>query len=89
MAHADALHRFIQSRPHLVWYVRDLEHLSEGSIVEHVLNYGNWKDFRELIRILGTRRTAQDFRERADLPRTNYRPEIKNLFHLYFERHAA
>jgi hypothetical protein len=69
--------------------VKDLEHISEESIVEHTLNYGDWKDFQELIHILGVERVAQDFRCRSDLPRTNYRPEIKNLFQLYFDHHAA
>lgn len=89
MVPVDALHQFIQSRPHLVWYVRDLARLSEESVVEHVLNYGTWEDFRGLLCILGVRRTAEDFRKRADLKRTNYRPEIRNLFRLYFDRHAA
>lgn len=89
MAHIDTLHRFIQSRPYLVWYVKDLQNLSEDSIVEHVLNYGNWEDVQELVHILGIRQAAEDFHKRADLKRTNYRPEIKNFFQLYFDRHAA
>lgn len=89
MVHIDTLHQFIQSRSHLVWYVKDLKNLSEDSIIEHVLNYGNWKDCQELIHILGIQRVAEDFRRRAVLPRTNYRPEIKNFFQLYFNRYAA
>lgn len=89
MAQIDLLHQFIQSRSHLVWYVKDLKHLSEDSIVEHVLNYGNWKDFQELVHILGVEQVARDFRKRSDMSRTNYRPEIKNFFRLYFDRHAA
>ena len=89
MPHIDTLHQFIQSRPHLVWYVKDLRNLSEDSIVEHTLNYGDWEDFQKLVRILGIRQTAEDFRKRANLKRTNYRPEIKNFFRLYFDRHVA
>ncbi|MDP3957368.1 MAG: hypothetical protein Q8Q10_02605 [bacterium] len=89
MVPVDALHRFIQSRPHLVWYVKDLGNLSQGSIIEHTLNYGDWGDFQELIHILGVERTAEAFRKKAALQRTNYRPEIKNFFQLYFDRHAA
>ncbi len=89
MMNAEKLHQFIRSRPHLVWYVRDLERLSEESIVEHVLNYGTWEDCRELMRILGVARTAEDFRKRAELKRTNYRPEIKNFFQLYFNKYVA
>ena len=89
MSNKDTLYKFIQSRPHLVWYVGDLRHLSEESIVEHVLNYGTWEDFQELLRILGVPQTAQLFRKRALLKRTNYRPEIKNFFQLYFNSHAT
>lgn len=89
MVHADALHQFIRSRPHLVWYVRDLQNLSEESLVEHTLNYGTWADFQALVGILGVERTAKAFRKRAKNSRTNYRPEIKNLFQLYFNHYAA
>lgn len=89
MIHTDTLHQFIQSRPHLVWYVKDLKNLSEDSIIEHTLNYGNWEDCQALIRILGIDRTAETFRKRASLQRSNYRPEIKNFFQLYFNRYAA
>lgn len=89
MASIDALHRFIQSRPHLVWYVKDLRNLSVDSAIEHTLNYGDWRDCQELIHILGVERTAEVFRGKAASKRTNYRPEIKNFFQLYFDRHAA
>lgn len=89
MAQTEALKQFIQSRPHLIWYVRDFERLSEAAIVEQVLNYGTWADVCELIRISGMASVAADFRQRASLERTNYRPEIKNFFQLYFDRHAV
>ncbi|MBI2439471.1 MAG: hypothetical protein HYV45_02635 [Candidatus Moranbacteria bacterium] len=89
MTSFDPLHQFIQSRSHLVWYAGNLEHLSEDSIVEHTLNYGTWKDVQELIHILGVKRVALDFHQKASLPRTNYRPEIKNFFQLYFDHHAS
>ncbi len=92
MTEKDALHQFISSRPHLVWYVKDLEHLSEDSIVEHVLNYGDWDDVQELIRILGIKEVARIFREKSKpspMGRTNYRPEVTRYFSLYFDAHHA
>lgn len=80
--------QFIRSRPHLVWYVKDYEHLSEESLVEHVLNYGTWKDVQELIRVMGMTRMAGIFRERAFLKRSSYRPEISRYFDLYFKRYV-
>lgn len=84
---------FIEKRSHLVWYVskKNLGKLNEESIVEHVLNYGNWDDVQELIKILGLPVTARIFREKS-LPdkfgRQNYRPEIKHYFQLYFNKYA-
>ena len=37
----------IKAKPYLAWDVMDLEKLSEESVLEHVLNYGNWDDVRE------------------------------------------
>ena len=86
------IHQFIKKRPHLVWYVKDLGKLDEASIVEHVLNYGDWDDVQEMIKILGLRKTAQIFREKSKpdkFNRQNYRPEIKHYFDLYFNKYAS
>lgn len=79
---------FIKQRPYLVWYVKDLGHLSEESIVEHTLNYGDFDDVKKLIKIIGIKKTAGIFRRQTNRPRSNYRPEIKNYFQLYFKRYA-
>lgn len=77
-------------RPYLVWYVPDLDKLDEASIVEHVLNYGDWDDVQSVIKILGMDRVASIFR-RKSIPdkfgRQNYRPEIIHYFNLYFDKH--
>ena len=83
------IYQFIKKRPYLVWYVKDLNKLSEESIVEHVLNYGDWDDVQEMIKILGMKKTAEIFRTKFKQKRCNYRPEIKNYFHFYFNKHAA
>lgn len=82
------IHQFIKKRPYLVWYVKDLDKLSEASIVEHVLNYGDWDDVQEMIKILGLKKTAKIFRAKSKQERSNYRPEIKNYFQLYFNKYA-
>ena len=85
------IHEFIKQRPYLVWYVKDLDSLSEESIVEHVLNYGDWNDVQEMIKILGMGKTAGIFMEKSTpdrFGRQNYRPEIKNYFQLYFNKYA-
>jgi hypothetical protein len=85
------LHQLIKRKPYLVWYVKNLENLSEASIVENILNYGDWDDVRDMIKIVGMGKTARIFRERSipdKFGRQNYRPEIKHYFQLYFDKHA-
>jgi len=84
---------FIKKRRYLIWYVgiENFDKLSDESIVEAVLNYGDWDDVQELIRILGLKKTAEIFRrksKKSKMGRTNYRPEIINYFSLYFKKYA-
>ncbi len=72
-----------------MWYVKDPGKLNDESIVEHVLNYGDWDDVQGMIKILGIKKTAEIFKREANRKRSNYRPEIKNYFHLYFHKYAA
>jgi hypothetical protein len=87
----DAIHTFIKKRPYLVWYVKDLGNLSEASIVEHVLNYGDWRDVQGMIKILGIKKTAKIFREKSipsEMGRQNYRQDVARYFNLYFDKHS-
>lgn len=79
---------FIKKRPYLIWYTRNYEGLSPESIVEAVLNYGDWDDFQKLVKILGIKKIASIFRKESRRRRCNYRPEIKNYFQLYFYKYA-
>ena len=79
---------FAKARPYLFWSVSDFKSLSEKAIVEAVLNLGTWEDTQELIKILGLKKTASIFREKTQAKRSNFRPEIKNFFELYFNKYA-
>ena len=85
---SDEIHEFIKKRPGLVWYVKDLDGLDDRSIVEHVLNYGDWDDVQEMFRIMGVDRAAAVFRMWAFVPRTNYRSKVSHYFDLYFKKYA-
>ena len=84
-----ALKDFIKKRRHLIWYVKDFDHLSEEAIVESVLNYGDFDDVKKLFSILGLREVAKIFYKQIRRKRSNYRPEIKNYFALYFKTHEV
>lgn len=86
---SDPLYDFISERKHLIWYVKDYRALSEESIVEATLNYGDWDDVQVIIRILGITRVAEIFRKQVNRPRKNYRPEVSHYFNLYFDKHAT
>jgi len=83
-----AIHEFIKRRPHLIWYVKDLDALNEESIVEHVLNYGDWQDVQEMIKILGIKKITEIFNKQINQRRANYDKKIMNYFKLYFARYA-
>jgi hypothetical protein len=79
---------FVKEKPYLFWYIKDLEGLSRESIVEHVLNYGDFDDFKKTVEIMGIDEIAEIFRKQLENKRINYRPEIKNYFTLYFDKYA-
>ena len=79
---------FIKKRPYLIWHVKDLDNVSESSIIEHVLNYGDFDDFNALIKILGINNIAKIFRTQIKNKRSNYSQKVKNYFTLYFNKYA-
>lgn len=81
--------QFIKKRKYLFWYIKDPEkNVNDESLVEHVLNYGDWDDVQKLFKLLGIKKAARIFRKKAFVNRSNYRPEVKNYFKLYFAKYA-
>ncbi len=78
----------IQKKPGLVWYVADPSQLSEESIVEHVLQYGDWEDVKSLFKEKSITEIGALFKKTLKKKRSNYSPAIKHFFKLYFSRHA-
>lgn len=85
------LKEFIKQHSSLWWWVPEQakENLSLNSVVEAILNYGSIEDIKQLFDIVGIKKVAEIFHEAINnRQRTNYSPEIKNFFELYFERNA-
>jgi len=85
------IQNFIKKRSYLAWYVKDVAQLSDESIVEHTLNYGDWNDVQTLFKILGIKKTARIFRKKSKpskIGRQNYEPKVINYFNLYFNKYA-
>jgi hypothetical protein len=83
-----SIKKFVKKRPYFFWHVKSLDKLSVDSVVENTLNYGDWEDFKELIRILGLKKLSFIFYKGLKKKRCNYRPEVKNYFKLYFKKYA-
>lgn len=83
-----SLENFIKKRPYLFWYIKDKEKISPEVAVEQILNFGDFKDVKMLIKIIGLKETGEIFKKQVKKKRCNYRPEIKNYFSLYFKHYA-
>jgi hypothetical protein len=75
------------TRKTLFWYVKDVSSLSEEAILEGVLKYGNWKDFLNILEILGFYRFKEIFFKQISHKRVNYSPKTINLFQVYIKNH--
>jgi len=80
----------LKIRP-LFWSVSDskLDIISDELFVETVLNYGRLEDVQTLFGLLGLEKVATIFRKGAvQRERTNYLPQVKNYYTLYFDKYA-
>ena len=79
---------FVKKRKYLFWSTKNYDGLSNGAIVEGVLNYGDMNDVRELIALLGIQEVARIFRENTNRARINYDRKIVHYFSLFFKKYA-
>jgi hypothetical protein len=84
----NSINEYVKTKPYLVWYTKNYNELSEKSIVESVLNYGNWEDYLFVERSLGINETKTIFNFLKDQKRTNLRPQTINYFSNYFNKYA-
>ncbi len=82
------LANFLQKRSYLTWYIADKKNISPEVAVEVVLNYGDFSDIKNLAKIISWQEMAEIFRRKAFQKRSNYKPEIKHYFDLYFKKYA-
>jgi len=84
----DKLQHLFRKKPYLAWDVKDKGGLSEKSILEHILNYGDWDDYLAAEKTLGLKKTKALYEELKNKKRVNLRPQIINYFDLYFKKYA-
>lgn len=79
----------IKKKPYLFWYVKNIDNLSEESIVEAILNKGSFDDFLKLVDVLGMEKVGEIFYNQISIKRKNYNRKTENYFKLFFERHLS
>ncbi|MDP1622237.1 MAG: hypothetical protein Q8M08_07845 [Bacteroidales bacterium] len=81
---------FIRENKNLFWYTPEdkKEDISLEFLVETILNYGDLKNIKTLISILGMEEISRIFFGADGRKRLNYYPEIHNYFSIFFSRYA-
>ena len=78
----------ISQKPYLIWSTKNTQNLSSQIILESILNYGDWTDFLEIIRIMGISEAAKLFKQLKDKKRSNLRKQTVHYFTNYFNQYA-
>ncbi len=73
---------------YLAWYVRDVKNISKKSLLEHILNFGNWEDYLDAEESLGIKDAKEIFDDLKKGARTNLREKTINYFEKYFQRYV-
>ena len=84
---------FIHEQSDLFWYTPEeqKENISQEVLVETVLNYGDLMAVKQLIKLLGVKKTANIFFDSIQLSerrKGNYHELTINYFTLFFNRYA-
>ena len=83
--------QLIDENAHLFWYIRKdkLHQISDEVLVEFLLNYGDFPQIADMIKIVGEQKVAtiveNNIIKVKEHKRQNYRLSILNLFGKYFE----
>lgn len=78
----------LHEKPYLTWFVKNKSNLSDKSILEFILNYGNWDDYLVLEKAFGIDKTNLLFKEIKEGKRVNLREKTVNYFEKYFQKYA-
>lgn len=82
------MEKFAKKRPYLFWSTNNYKNLSPAVVLENTLNYGDFNDVKEVLKLIGLKKAAAIFKKQTAGKRINYRPEIANYFKLYFQKYA-
>ena len=84
----EALRDLVRQDPTLIWYSKSYDTLDAEAVTEAVLNYGSWKQFLQLKKIMGLKPLAEQFDIITAKERCNLLPIYRHYFKQYFSHHA-
>jgi len=87
-AHMTKLENFTKINKAIFWDSTNLKTLSEEKILERTLNYAPLSCVKKLFDIIGRKKAAKIFFLQLKKKRSNYRPEIKNLFKIVLKKYV-
>ena len=84
---------FIREHSNLFWYTPEdkKEEISHEFLVETILNYGDLDAVKQLLKLIGIKKTARIFFDSiqlSDRRKGNYHELTINFFTLFFRRYA-
>jgi hypothetical protein len=82
------LRQLFSKKPYLAWYVKDAKNISPESMLEHILNYGDWEDYLVAEKSIGINRARKIFDKLKSKSRSNLRAKTINYFEKYYQRYA-
>ncbi len=90
MENNEAIKRFIKEKKSLFWYIpeKEKENISQDTLVEFILNYGNDKDVKTLFELIGIEKVSEIFQNQLKSQRNNYFKQVIHYFTLYFAKHV-
>ena len=81
------LQKFAQDHRFYWWWVADVTKLSESSLIEGTLNFGDFEDKKEIIELIGPQKVKKEFHRMVTMPRSNIRPEVASYWTAYLDTH--
>jgi hypothetical protein len=98
MENQEAIKAFLEKNKDLFWHIpkSKIQDVSLDVLVEYVINYGDYSCVKEMLQILGVKKVAEIFYKNNNasfenpnkVVRNNYNDLNRNLFKLYFDKHA-
>lgn len=98
MKNSPEIKAFLEKHKELFWHIpkHKIQDVSLNVLVEYVINYGDYSCVKEMLALIGTEKVAEIFYKNNsssienpnEVVRNNYNDLNRNLFKLYFDKHA-